>query len=145
MGTRVTSFVGHGNALVVGLDKNYSYYKLAEIMPYAKLAVPIIACNKDVSFPTDYGQWQPGAGPIVASVECALNRPATVVGKPNPWMLELICADWGIKKENMLVIGDSYDSDIQMADKFGCKSVLVNSGEIGNLGSMEDLLNVLSA
>jgi FMN phosphatase YigB (HAD superfamily) len=40
-------------------------------------------------------------------------------------MLELLMKDHGVIKDEILVVGDSYDSDITMAKNFGCASVLI--------------------
>ncbi len=45
--------------------------------------------------------------------------------KPHTGMLKKIQSDWGLKKDNMLMIGDS-DTDIKCAENFGIKSLRYN-------------------
>lgn len=69
----------------------------------------------------------PGCGPGVAAVENALGRAAdVVVGKPSVFMMELIAADWAVSNDEILVIGDSLESDIGMAVSYGCRSFLIS-------------------
>ena len=49
-------------------------------------------------------------------------------------MIEFAEKKYNLKKEEILVIGDSVESDIQMANNYGCKSLLIlKSGVVGKL------------
>lgn len=114
-------------AIVVGLDPEFDYRKLAmALRVFHKTKCPIIACNLDRNYPVEDGLI-PGCGPIVSSIEDACGKKTdAVIGKPNTFMLEMLLEDWGLKKEDILVVGDSYESDIVMARRFNCKSVLIS-------------------
>lgn len=109
--------------LVIGYDPDFSYAKLAEAFSVALNAEHIIACNKERSFPGSDGKLLPGCAAMVAPIEYCANRPADVViGKPHTGMLELICKEYNLKPNQILIVGDTYESDILMAQKFGCRS-----------------------
>lgn len=40
--------------------------------------------------------------------------------------LELLCEQEKLPAERFLMIGDTYESDIRMADRAGCKSILID-------------------
>lgn len=127
-GIQTTKEVSDADALIIGLDPEFNYSKLAEIMPFRDNACPIIACNRDSSYPVENGRFLPGCGPIVAAVEDALGRNADcVTGKPSTYMLGLLTTDWNYINSDIVVVGDSYDSDIQMANRYGCRSFLISS------------------
>lgn len=116
------------DALVIGLDPEFSYAKLAAIMPCCNTGCKIIACNRDRSYPIENNLHLPGCGPIVAAVEEALGRRIDfMVGKPNTYMLDLLSQQLGCRKTDITVIGDSYDSDIQMAIQYGIGSFLISA------------------
>lgn len=113
--------------LVIGYDPDFSYTKLSEAFSAALNAEHIIACNKERSFPGNDNTLLPGCAAMVAPIEYCANRPADVViGKPQTRMLELICREHTVAPNQILVVGDTYESDILMAQKFGCQSAYFN-------------------
>ena len=127
-GVQITENVSLADALIIGLDPEFNYRKLAEIMPFIDRDCPIIACNRDRSYPVEDGRFLPGCGPIVAAVEDALSRKVDcVTGKPSTYMLGLLTSDWNYINSDIVVVGDSYDSDIQMAKRYGCLSFLISN------------------
>ncbi len=113
-------------AVVIGYDINFSLAQIEPILALSSDDYKVIIANQERVYPRDGGTIAPGAGAIVAAVEYTLNKKTDlVIGKPNPMMLEVMIGDWGIKPEEVLVIGDSYDSDVKMADAFGAKSIFI--------------------
>jgi len=128
--------------LVVGFDREFSYEKMCKGLDALLAGATFIACNRDVSFPTEGGRLMPGCGPIVAALEFAYGKkPAYEVGKPNSMLLELVADEGKFKPQEILVVGDGLESDIAMANRFGSPSVLIFSGnkpdQITNLKDLE--------
>ncbi|MEK7596158.1 MAG: HAD hydrolase-like protein, partial [Patescibacteria group bacterium] len=72
-----------------------------------------------------------GCGAMVAAIVAATGRtPDFHVGKPNTYMLALLCREHGLTPEEICVVGDMPESDIQMAVNFGCQSILFDPGNI---------------
>jgi len=119
-------------AVVVGLDFNFNYDDIANGLLALQKGAKLIVSNVDRNFPVENDVLKPGCNAIVASLigSCSKNISPIIIGKPNIYMLEIICKDWNLTKENVWVVGDSEDSDIAMAKNFGCKYVLV--GKNGN-------------
>lgn len=114
--------------VVAGLDRHFTYEKLAKAHRNLDEGAMFIASNLDPTFPTEEGS-MPGAGAIVAAIEkCSGKAPYVVVGKPNPFVLELIEKDHGVKKEEMLMVGDRIETDIHFAKNCGIKAALVLTG-----------------
>ena len=129
--------------LVIAMDKKYNYEKMTRGTHAALRADKILICNQDALFPTEEGLC-PGCGAMVSSILFCSNRKADVIiGKPSTYMLEYVCEKYGYDKDDLLVIGDTPDSDIKMADDFGCKSLLVDiSGTVA--GSVKGLKDTVS-
>jgi HAD superfamily hydrolase (TIGR01450 family) len=118
----------NAEAVVIGLDTEFSYEKLVKVTTIVLNGAKIIACNYDVNYPGKDCKTLPGCGALVSSIESASNRKVDyIAGKPNTLMIELLSKDMNLKNHEILVIGDSYSSDIEMAKKFGCSSILISS------------------
>ena len=52
------------------------------------------------------------------------------MGKPSPVMLEMIQKNMATNKNEMLMIGDNYDTDILCGIRFGCDTIHVNTGVV---------------
>ena len=114
--------------LVIGYDPSFSYKELTNAFSIALKAQHIIACNKERYFPGENNKLFPGCAAMVAPIEYCSNRTADiVVGKPNPQMLKLICRKYNLKPNQLLMVGDTYESDILMAQNFGCYSAYFNT------------------
>ena len=50
-----------------------------------------------------------------------------MIGKPGTYMLDFICETYGLKNEELIMIGDTYETDIAMAKEKGCPSILIGS------------------
>ena len=133
--------------VIIGLDLLFNYDKLVEtINVIKKNNCPFIACNLDPNYPIENNQIGAGCGAIVSAIEYALDRKISyVVGKPNAFMLKLLSKRCNLKTEEILVIGDSYDSDIKMAIEANSPSILIskeNNKEIKNCNQFSSLEEV---
>jgi HAD superfamily hydrolase (TIGR01450 family) len=127
-------------AVVVGLDINFNYETISKALIAVSNGAKIIASNIDMNYPSEKGILKPGSNAIVSSIIGASGAKVDyVVGKPNKYLLEIIVNDFNLDKSNMYVVGDSIDSDIAMANNYGCKSILVGH----NSNSLEDVANII--
>lgn len=126
-GVAVLDSATDAQALVVGLIPGFDFAHRPEILDGLP-EVPIIAANMDMTYPVENGELRPGCGAIVRSVEEWTGRHVDqVVGKPGVYMLDLLCREHGFARADVVVVGDSLDSDIAMARNAGCRSVLIDS------------------
>jgi phosphoglycolate/pyridoxal phosphate phosphatase family enzyme len=115
------------DVVIVGLDRQFSYEKLAKASGEVQKGAVLIASNKDATFPSEKGLL-PGAGSVVAAVEKASGKEAYEIGKPNCYALEIIKKDTGLSNEEIMMVGDRLETDIAFANRCGIKSALVLSG-----------------
>jgi 4-nitrophenyl phosphatase len=114
-------------AVVVGLDFEFSYQKIATANKLIRSGVPFIGTNPDVTYPTPDGLI-PGAGTMIKAVETASNQTPTIIGKPNKLLYEMAFEKLQLPTEDVLVVGDRIETDIEAAKRMGCPSALVLSG-----------------
>ncbi|MEC7646337.1 MAG: HAD-IIA family hydrolase [Bacteroidota bacterium] len=134
--------------LVVGLDLDFNYNKIKNALSVIFNGGKFIACNEDKFFPVGKNRYMPACGAMVGAIVSSTNkRPDYVVGKPNTYILSKIAKAFEVKNYEILVVGDSYESDIQMAINFNSKGILIGSKGIDihkNILVMENLKKLLS-
>ena len=114
------------DALVVGLDLELSYRKLARAQAVGLRGVPFLATDMDGAYPWE-ASWLPGSGSIVAAVERATGRAALAAGKPEPYMYRALLQ--GLSGDLLpVVIGDNLGTDIRAGRAAGFTTILVLSG-----------------
>ena len=115
------------DVVVVGLDPQLTYLRLAAAADCIRTGAAFIATNRDPLYPTERGL-QPGAGSIVAALEVATGRLPTIIGKPGPLLLETAAHVAGGDVRDAVMIGDSVVTDVAAAVAVGARSVLMLTG-----------------
>jgi 4-nitrophenyl phosphatase len=115
------------DTVVVGLDLDLTYAKLAEAQRGVLAGALFIASNKDRAYPV-HGRLLPGAGSIVAALEVATGRTALCIGKPEPFMFQEAMRRAGADPGPCVVIGDAPEYDIVAAHRVGAVGILITTG-----------------
>ena len=112
--------------LVVGFDRAFTYDTISEALDVPSCGAKFIACNRDAQFPVENSRFLPGCGAMVGAIEAVIGKkPDCEVGKPRPFMLKMVARRTNLRPEEILVIGDSLETDIAMAARFGSPSCLI--------------------
>ncbi|MEX2394577.1 MAG: HAD-IIA family hydrolase [Actinomycetota bacterium] len=114
-------------ALVVAWNPQLTFDDLRKAADVARLGVPFVGANRDATYPSESGLL-PGSGSILAAVETASGRVATVVGKPAPALFRMALERAGSPAERTLFVGDRSDSDVAGARAAGIPVALVLTG-----------------
>jgi HAD superfamily hydrolase (TIGR01450 family) len=136
----------HADAVVVGLDTEFNYAKIEIALSILLRGEKFIACNKDSYFPIGKNKYLPGCGAMVGAISNIVSKePDFIVGKPNTYILEKISEAYKVTNKEMVVVGDSYESDIRMALNYNCKSIFINkngykSKETVSLKNLSEML-----
>lgn len=100
----------------------------------------LLATNPDNWCPVSHDKTRPGAGSTAAFLEASTGRSAYYLGKPNGYMFQRarrkLSEVWRRDTENVVMIGDTMETDIRGAMESGFQSFLVLSGstQLENLG-----------
>jgi 4-nitrophenyl phosphatase len=116
------------DVVVVGICKTFTYALMDEAMQRIIRGAKFVATNADSSYPLEAGRLSPGAGAIVASIQTCTGQRPYVVGKPNPFLVQLALKSASVDPEDALVVGDRYETDILSGVAAGCDSLLVLTG-----------------
>lgn len=132
-------------AMLIGLDPDFTYDKLMTAVNVALKADKIIACNKERLVPGEGDMLIPGCGAMVSAIEWSSGRFVDfTLGKPNTFMLKEVCEQLGLAPDQVLVVGDAYETDILAANKLGSPSVLVSPHEYADTVSVQDITELIT-
>ena len=114
-----------------GFDWNTDISKTVNIL--RKKTMPVILANSDKFYPVSHNDVAVATGGIAKLVESMLNRKFIHFGKPDSQMFmyayERLNGELGaIDKKDILMVGDTLETDILGGNKFGVKTMLVLSG-----------------
>ncbi|MGE5702458.1 MAG: TIGR01457 family HAD-type hydrolase [Clostridia bacterium] len=115
------------DCVVVGIDRAFSYEKLAVATKAIREGALFLATNQDAALPTEHGL-VPGNGSLVAAVAVASGSSPIVVGKPESIIVDYALRRLGLGKSDTLIVGDNLQTDILAGHHSGVDSLLVLTG-----------------
>jgi 4-nitrophenyl phosphatase len=113
--------------VVIGIDRDITYEKLAKGCLNIRSGATFISTNGDVAIPTERGLL-PGNGSLTAVLQVATGQDPIFIGKPEPIIMELAISELGLNKDEVLMVGDNYRTDIQAGINAGLDTLLVFTG-----------------
>lgn len=113
--------------VIVGIDREISYEKLAKGCLGVRNGAAFISTNGDIAIPTERGLL-PGNGAITSVITVSTRVEPIFIGKPEPIIMEQALKVLGTSKEETLMIGDNYDTDIMAGIRSGLDTLIVHTG-----------------
>ena len=114
---------------VLGTDTEITFEKIAKLVFAVKKGAMYIATHGDYTL-LGYNVPLPDCGAFVKMLETSSKiTPDVVLGKPNEYMGKRIMTKFHCNADEVLVIGDSLKSDIQLGINCGFYTLLVLTGE----------------
>lgn len=129
--------------LFIGYDPDATYEDMTKAVRVALHAKKIMACNQERVYAGEGAKLFPGCGAMTAPVEwCANRRVDLIIGKPNTMIVDFINIHYGVEAEKALVIGDTHESDIEMAKRAGCPSIYIGAEQYADTQSVASIADV---
>ncbi len=113
--------------VVVGIDHSINYEKLAVACLAVRKGATFISTNGDIAIPTERGLL-PGNGSLTAVITVSTQTNPIFIGKPESIIMEQALKVLGTSKEETLMVGDYYDTDIVAGMNAGMDTLLVHTG-----------------
>ncbi|MFV8210881.1 TIGR01457 family HAD-type hydrolase [Streptococcus pluranimalium] len=113
--------------VVVGLDSQVTYDKLAIATLAIQNGAIFIGTNPDLNIPTERGL-MPGAGSLLALLEAATRVSPIIIGKPEAVIMNKALERLGVKRDQAIMVGDNYLTDITAGIKNDIATLLVLTG-----------------
>lgn len=118
----------NADAVVVSIDWNITYEKIARSMiEINEHGAKFYATNTDSTFVTENG-WRPGGGTMVSCVKTCTGAEPFVIGKPNTVMIDMACSTYGLQPDEIMAVGDRFETDILGGLNYGARTGLVLTG-----------------
>ncbi|MBW1690539.1 MAG: HAD-IIA family hydrolase [Deltaproteobacteria bacterium] len=123
--------------IIVGYDTELTYQKLKKAAILLLKGIDMLATHRDKVCPTEEGPI-PDVGSMLALLKEATGKsPVRIFGKPNPEMVRHIIDKRNVALSQVVIIGDRLYTDMELARRIGCNSILVLSGDTKR-GELED-------
>ena len=115
------------SAVVVGLDRTFTFDKLARAQTALLGGAIFIGTNADQMLPNGSG-FEPGAGSILKAIETASRVPPIIIGKPQPDLVAKALKILGTPPTTTFMLGDQVGTDIVAGHLAGLQTILVKTG-----------------
>ncbi len=115
--------------VVVSGHRGFDFEELLTAKRALDAGAELFATSHDPTMPMPGGEW-PGTGAVLAAVETATGKVATIGGKPERHLFDLARERLG-GAERVAMVGDRVSSDIAGGRAAGLATILVLSGTTG--------------
>lgn len=113
--------------VVIGIDRSISYEKFAIACLAVRKGATLVSTNADIAIPTERGLL-PGNGSLTAVIAVSTRTEPIFIGKPEAIIMDQALKVLGTSKEETLMIGDNFDTDIMAGINAGLDTLLVHTG-----------------
>lgn len=123
--------------VVVGIDRDINYEKLATACLEVRNGAQFISTNSDIAIPTERGL-VPGNGALTSVITVSTGIEPIFIGKPESIIMEEALSVLGLTKGETIMVGDNYNTDISAGINSGIDTLAVFTG----VTSFEDLQQI---
>lgn len=113
--------------VVFGIDREINYEKLSTACRNVRDGSVFISTNADTAIPTGRGL-EPGNGALTSVVTVSTGQKPIFIGKPEPIIMEQALEELGAARDETLVVGDNYHTDIVAGINAGIDTLMVFTG-----------------
>lgn len=118
------------DGVLAGFSTELVYQELRDACLYLQTSdVPFFATNGDYRCPIEDGLYIPDCGGMIEWMRLVTNKKARVMGKPDPEVIYTLAKRFGVKLDEVLVVGDRIYTDILVGVNAKVDTVMVLSGE----------------
>lgn len=113
--------------VVVGMDTDLTYHKVQVATNAIRNGATFIGTNADMNLPSENGLL-PGNGSQCAMIAAASGREPFFIGKPSAVIIEILLAKLHYRKDETLIVGDNYETDIKAGFNSQVDQLMVTTG-----------------
>ncbi|MBP1969524.1 4-nitrophenyl phosphatase [Virgibacillus natechei] len=113
--------------VVVGIDRHVTYEKFAKACIAVRKGATFISTNSDVAIPTERGLL-PGNGALTSVVAVSTGITPIFIGKPEAIIMDQALEILGMARNDTLMVGDNYNTDILAGIHAGIDTLMVFTG-----------------
>ena len=113
--------------VVVGLDQQITYEKLTIACLAVRNGAKFVITNGDTALPSERGLL-PGNGAMASVISVSTQQQPIVIGKPESIIVNQAIKILNLPKEDVLMVGDNYHTDIMAGINANIDTLLVYTG-----------------
>lgn len=113
--------------VVIGIDRYITYEKFVQACLAIQNGARFISTNADKAIPTERG-FVPGNGALTSVIATATGIDPIFIGKPERIIIELALERLNASTDEVIMVGDNYDTDIRSGINAGIDTLLVFTG-----------------
>src|SRR5699024_6289449 len=113
--------------VVIGMDRQISYEKLAAASMQIQKGATFISTNKDAAIPTERGLL-PGNGSLTSVVSICTGVAPIFIGKPESFIMKEALDIIGLDPGEVMMVGDNYETDIMAGIAANIDTLMVLTG-----------------
>ncbi|WP_312098493.1 TIGR01457 family HAD-type hydrolase [Niallia sp.] len=113
--------------VVAGLDQKITYEKLTVACLAVRNGAKFVITNGDTALPSERGLL-PGNGAITSVISVSTQQQPVVIGKPESIIVDQAIKLLNLPKEDVLMVGDNYQTDIMAGINANIDTLLVYTG-----------------
>lgn len=113
--------------VVVGIDREITYEKLAKACLAVRGGAKFISTNGDIALPTERGL-MPGNGSITSVITVSTETTPIFIGKPESIIVDQALEVIGTPREKTVMVGDNYNTDIMAGINANMDTIMVHTG-----------------
>ncbi len=113
--------------VVIGLDRDIHYNKLAIAALAIRQGATFISTNGDIAIPTERG-FLPGNGALTSVLSVTTGVDPIFIGKPERIIMEKALERIQLPKEEVAMVGDNYFTDILAGINIGMPTIFIETG-----------------
>ena len=114
---------------LASFDTELVYDELKTACLFIQRGSKFVATNMDYRCPIEDGLYIPDCGGLCKWIEMCTDKKPLFLGKPEPTMIFQVMEKFGVSKEETMIVGDRYYTDIVAGLNAGVDAVAVLSGE----------------
>jgi 4-nitrophenyl phosphatase len=114
-------------ALILGMNDDITLLEISKAINLITDDIKIIAANPDKLVPKQNG-FALECGVVIDIIKDVTNKDIKIVGKPNSFAYNYIFKKFNLNKEQVLMVGDTYETDILGAINAGIKAAWIKTG-----------------
>ena len=117
----------NAQVVVQALNREVTYHELATAANAIRQGAPFIVTNTDRRIPTENGM-MPSSGALTAFIQYTTEVEPIIMVKPHRPILEGCLHRLGLTIDEVLMVGDNYETDIRVGIDNGMDTLLVLTG-----------------
>lgn len=117
----------HPDYVIVGMDTDLTYHKVRVATKAIREGAVFIGTNADMNLPLG-NELIPGNGSQCAMIEAASGQKPIYIGKPAAIIVNMALKKLGFTKQESVLVGDNYDTDIKAGFNSHVDQILTLTG-----------------